>query len=154
MAGDPVHARERFEIFSGQSVTEAVRRRHSKSALGAGGAAVDKWLDWKTGWNKKSNGASKRSKPSWLPSLRARPLLRSVQIVPTPAWTARKRMRGFEKLVKIGMKEIVELRRLQRETDHKLNALIDSQERTEATLRAFMEGLRRGGNGHNGGRTR
>jgi len=65
-----------------------------------------------------------------------------------------KRMRGFEKLVKIGMKEIVELRRLQRETDHKLNALIDSQERTEATLRAFMEGLRRGGNGHNGGRTR
>ena len=65
-----------------------------------------------------------------------------------------KRMRGFEKLVKIGMKEIVELRRLQRETDHKLNALIDSQQRTEATLRALMEGLRRGGNGHNGGRTR
>jgi len=65
-----------------------------------------------------------------------------------------KRMRGFEKLAKIGMKEIVELRRLQRETDHKLNALIDSQQRTEATLRALMEGLRRGGNGHNGGRTR
>ena len=65
-----------------------------------------------------------------------------------------KRMRGFEKLVKIGMKEIVELGRQQRETDHKLNALIDSQERTEATLRALMEGLRRGGNGHNGGRTR
>jgi hypothetical protein len=64
-----------------------------------------------------------------------------------------KRMRGFEKLVKIGMKEIVELGRQQRETDHKLNALIDSQQRTEATLRAFMEGLRRG-NGHNGGRTR
>src|SRR5229473_2814000 len=65
-----------------------------------------------------------------------------------------KRMRGFEKLAKIGMKEIVDLRRLQRETDHKLNALIDSQQRTEATLRALMEGLRRGGNGHNGGRTR
>jgi hypothetical protein len=65
-----------------------------------------------------------------------------------------KRMRGFEKLVKIGMKEIVELRRQQRATDHKLNALIDSQQRTEATLRALMEGLRRGGNGHNGGRTR
>ncbi|PYT32980.1 MAG: hypothetical protein DMG58_09035 [Acidobacteria bacterium] len=65
-----------------------------------------------------------------------------------------KRMRGFEKLAKIGMKEIVELRRQQRETDHKLNALIDSQQRTEATLRALMEGLRRGGNGHNGGRTR
>jgi chromosome segregation ATPase len=65
-----------------------------------------------------------------------------------------KRMRGFEKLVKIGMKEIIELGRQQRETDHKLNALIDSQQRTEATLRALMEGLRRGGNGHNGGRTR
>ena len=65
-----------------------------------------------------------------------------------------KRMRGFEKLVKIGMKEILELRRQQRETDHKLNALIDSQQRTEATLRALMDGLRRGGNGHNGGRTR
>jgi division protein CdvB (Snf7/Vps24/ESCRT-III family) len=65
-----------------------------------------------------------------------------------------KRMRGFEKLAKIGMKEIVELRRLQRETDHKLNALIDSQQRTEVTLRALMEGLRRGGNGHNGGRSR
>jgi chromosome segregation ATPase len=65
-----------------------------------------------------------------------------------------KRMRGFEKLAKIGMKEIVELRRQQRETDHKLNALIDSQQRTEATLRAFMESLRRGGNGHIGGRTR
>ena len=65
-----------------------------------------------------------------------------------------KRMRGFEKLAKIGMKEIVELGRQQRETDHKMNALIDSQQRTEATLRALMEGLRRGGNGHNGGRTR
>ena len=65
-----------------------------------------------------------------------------------------KRMRGFEKLVKIGMKEIIELGRQQRETDHKLNALINSQQRTEATLRALMEGLRRGGNGHNGGRTR
>ena len=62
-----------------------------------------------------------------------------------------KRMRGFEKLVKIGMKEIVALGRQQRETDHKLNALIDSQQRTEAILQALMEGLRRG---HNGGRTR
>jgi hypothetical protein len=64
-----------------------------------------------------------------------------------------RRMRGFEKLVKIGMKEIAELRRLSRETDYKLNALIASQDRTEATLRAFMEGLRKGGNGH-GGRVR
>jgi division protein CdvB (Snf7/Vps24/ESCRT-III family) len=64
-----------------------------------------------------------------------------------------RRMRGFEKLVKIGMKEIAELRRLSRETDYKLNALIASQDRTEATLRAFMESLRKGGNGH-GGRVR
>ena len=51
-----------------------------------------------------------------------------------------KRMHGFEKLVQIGMKETMELRR--------------SQQRTEASLRAFMASLRRGGNGHNGGRTR
>ena len=61
-----------------------------------------------------------------------------------------KRMKDFER---IGMKEILELRRLHRESEHKLNALIDSQQRTEAALRAFMDSLRRGGNGH-GGRTR
>jgi chromosome segregation ATPase len=61
-----------------------------------------------------------------------------------------KRMKGFER---IGMKEIVKLRQLHRESEHKLNALIDSQQRTEASLRAFMDSLRRGGNGH-GGRTR
>jgi division protein CdvB (Snf7/Vps24/ESCRT-III family) len=64
-----------------------------------------------------------------------------------------KRMKGFETLARIGMKEIVELRRLHRESEHKLNALIDSHQRTEAALRAFMDSLRRGGNGH-GGRTR
>jgi len=51
-----------------------------------------------------------------------------------------KRMKGFENLARIGMKEIEKLGR--------------SQQRTEATLRAFMDSLRRGGNGHNGGRTR
>ena len=51
-----------------------------------------------------------------------------------------KRMNGFENLARIGMKEIEKLGR--------------SQQRTEATLRAFMESLRRGGNGYNGGRTR
>ena len=61
-----------------------------------------------------------------------------------------KRMKDFER---IGMKEIVELRRLHRENEHKINALIDTQQRTEASLRAFMDSLRRGGNGH-GGRTR
>jgi division protein CdvB (Snf7/Vps24/ESCRT-III family) len=65
-----------------------------------------------------------------------------------------KRMRGFEKLAKIGMKEIVEIRRLHRENEHKINALIDSQQRTETALRAFLKGLGRGGNGHQGGQTR
>jgi phage shock protein A len=51
-----------------------------------------------------------------------------------------KRMKGFENLARIGMKEIEKLGR--------------SQQRTEATLRAFMDSLRRGGNGHNGGRIR
>jgi secreted Zn-dependent insulinase-like peptidase len=62
-----------------------------------------------------------------------------------------KRMRGFEKLVKIGMGELAELRRFNRqfskETDHKINALIDSQQRTEASLRAFLDSSK----GRNGG---
>jgi len=58
-----------------------------------------------------------------------------------------KRMHGFEKLVRIGMREIADLRRLQKEGDEKLNALIDAQERTEASLRAFLDSLRKGGNG-------
>jgi secreted Zn-dependent insulinase-like peptidase len=68
-----------------------------------------------------------------------------------------KRMLGFEKLVKIGMRELADLRRFNRqlgermgqfskETDHKINALIDSQQRTEASLRAFLDS-RRGRNG-------
>jgi secreted Zn-dependent insulinase-like peptidase len=61
-----------------------------------------------------------------------------------------KRMLGFEKLVKIGMRELSDLRRfnlqLAKETDHKINALIDSQQRTEASLRAFLDS-RKGRNG-------
>jgi hypothetical protein len=68
-----------------------------------------------------------------------------------------KRMRGFEKLAKIGMRETADLWRLQRQlgraTDKKLNALIDSQQRTEEALRAFI-GARRAGNGHSGGRNK
>lgn len=41
-----------------------------------------------------------------------------------------KRMRGFEKLAKFGMKEIAVLRRLSRENEYKLSALIASQDRT------------------------
>jgi chromosome segregation ATPase len=66
-----------------------------------------------------------------------------------------KRMRGFEKLVKIGMRELADLRKFARQlderTDHKINALIDAQQRTEASLRAFLDS-RRTRNGHNGGR--
>lgn len=68
-----------------------------------------------------------------------------------------KRMLGFEKLVKIGMRELSDLRRFNRqlggtleqfakETDHKINALVDSQQRTEASLRAFLDS-RKGRNG-------
>jgi hypothetical protein len=46
-----------------------------------------------------------------------------------------KRMKAFEKLVKIGMRELAEQRR-------KINALIDSQQRTEASLRAFLDSRR------------
>ena len=66
-----------------------------------------------------------------------------------------KRMRGFEKLVKIGMRELADMRKFARQsderTDHKINALIDAQQRTEASLRAFLDS-RRSRNGHNGGR--
>lgn len=68
-----------------------------------------------------------------------------------------KRMHGFETLAKIGMREIADLRRMHRqfskETDEKINALIDSQQRTEEALRAFI-GSRRPGNGHSGGRNK
>ena len=64
-----------------------------------------------------------------------------------------KRMRGFEKLVKIGMQQLTRLgARLDqyaKETDHKISALVDSQLRTEASLRALIAS-QRGRNGRNG----
>jgi hypothetical protein len=51
----------------------------------------------------------------------------------------------------IGMKEITELRRLNKEGDGKLNALIDAQQLTEASLRLFLDSMRKGGNGHSRG---
>jgi hypothetical protein len=62
-----------------------------------------------------------------------------------------KRMRGFEKLVRIGM---AELRRFEKETDRKIDALADAQQRTEASLKAFLDSLRKGGNGHQRGQSR
>ena len=55
-----------------------------------------------------------------------------------------KRMRGFENLVRIGMKEIAEQRRLNAD-------LRRAQQRTEASLRAFLDSMRKGGNGHSRG---
>jgi hypothetical protein len=62
-----------------------------------------------------------------------------------------KRMRGFEKLVRIGM---AELRRFEKETDRKIDALVDAQQRTEASLKALLDSLRKGGNGHQRGHSR
>ena len=62
-----------------------------------------------------------------------------------------KRMRGFEKLVRIGM---AELRRFEKETDRKIDALVDAQQRTEASLKALLDSLRKGGNGHQRGQNR
>ena len=59
-----------------------------------------------------------------------------------------KRMRGFETLAKIGMREIADIRRMHRqfskETDEKINVLIDSQQRIDEALRALI-GSRRPG---------
>ena len=56
-------------------------------------------------------------------------------------------MKGFEKLAEIGMKEMAQLRRAQRQTDEKINALIDAQQQTEISLRQFLNSMRKGGNG-------
>ena len=58
-----------------------------------------------------------------------------------------KRMKGFEKLVIIGAKELVSLRRAHKETMGKIDALIDSQDRTAAKLQAFIDSLNKGRNG-------
>jgi hypothetical protein len=60
-----------------------------------------------------------------------------------------KRMRGFEKLAEIGMKEIAQMRRAQRQTDDRINALIESQQRTETSLQRLIDSL---GKSPNGGR--
>ena len=51
-----------------------------------------------------------------------------------------KRMRGFEKLAMMGLKELSQLRR--------------AQQRTETSLNAFIDSLRSGGNGRGNGRAR
>ncbi len=56
-----------------------------------------------------------------------------------------KRMKGFEQLARFGMKELV---RLRKDTDDRINALIDAQQRTDTVLRRFMSSFPKGGNGH------
>ena len=56
-----------------------------------------------------------------------------------------KRMKGFEQLVRIGMKELANQRK---DFDSRINVLIDSHQRTEAVLRRFMSSFPKGGNGH------
>ena len=52
------------------------------------------------------------------------------------------------KLVHTGMKMLVENQRLGIETRKELRDLAAAQKRTEATLQAFIDSMRRGGNGH------
>ena len=66
-----------------------------------------------------------------------------------------KRMKGFEKLAEIGMKEIAHLRRMHRETEEKIDALIDAhqaladaQKLTEKSLQRFLDSLGKTTNGH------
>jgi hypothetical protein len=62
-----------------------------------------------------------------------------------------KRMRGFEKLARIGM---AELQRFEKETDRRIDALVDAQQRTDASLKALLDSLRKSGNGHHRGPSR
>jgi hypothetical protein len=62
-----------------------------------------------------------------------------------------KRMRGFEKLVRIG---VAEIRRFEKETDRKIDALVDAQQRTETSLKTLLDSLRKGGTGHQRGQSR
>jgi hypothetical protein len=49
---------------------------------------------------------------------------------------------------------MAELRRFEKETDRKIDALVDAQQRTEASLKALLDSLRKGGNGHQRGQSR
>src|SRR5262245_10577270 len=65
-----------------------------------------------------------------------------------------KRMDALRKLVETGMKILVKIGEAQKESDHKLNALIDAQERlaesqrqTDRRLQAILDSLKKGRNG-------
>jgi hypothetical protein len=72
-----------------------------------------------------------------------------------------KRLKGFEKLALLGMKELAKHRQMHKETSDKINALIAAQMRNEemahetkaelkalqATIRSFINSLEKGRNG-------
>jgi hypothetical protein len=49
---------------------------------------------------------------------------------------------------------MAELRRFEKETDRKIDALVDAQQRTETSLKALLDSLRKSGNGHQRGQSR
>jgi hypothetical protein len=59
-----------------------------------------------------------------------------------------KQIASIRDLVKEGIKMVVETRRLALETRRDLRSLAAAQKRTDASLRAFIDSMRGGGNGH------
>jgi len=59
-----------------------------------------------------------------------------------------KQIASIRDLVKEGVKMVVETRRLALETRRDLRELAAAQKRTDASLRAFIDSMRGGGNGH------
>ena len=59
-----------------------------------------------------------------------------------------KQIASIRDLVKEGIKMVLETRRLALETRRDLRELAAAQKRTDASLRAFIDSMRGGGNGH------
>ena len=59
-----------------------------------------------------------------------------------------KQIASIRDLVKEGIKMVVETRRLALETRRDLRELAAAQKRTDSSLRAFIDSMRGGGNGH------
>jgi Spy/CpxP family protein refolding chaperone len=59
-----------------------------------------------------------------------------------------KQIASIRDLVREGMRMVVETRRLALETRKDLRELAAAQKRTDASLRALIDSLRGGGNGH------
>jgi hypothetical protein len=56
--------------------------------------------------------------------------------------------RGIQTLIRTGMRLILKVEQTQLKTDEQLSTLQQAQQKTDEQLRAFIESLRRGGNGH------